>query len=89
MYQRRERNTYLNFGAESQCHQCNKKLCIRKPGADELQNGISVYNHSQIIPNLVQDRRERHVRATISSRELLPDNDGETKATLAEYVGKQ
>jgi hypothetical protein len=47
---------------------------------------VSQFIHSQIIPNLVQERRERNAREIRRGSELLPDNDDdETKVTLAEY----
>jgi len=50
---------------------------------------VSQFIHSQIIRNLMQERRERNARDTRSGSELLPENDDETKATQAECGVKQ
>jgi hypothetical protein len=51
---------------------------------------VSQFIHSQIIPNLAQERREKIARETRSGSELLPVNDDdEKKAMLAEYGESQ
>ena len=61
-----------------------KKHALQNLGQPSCEM-VSQFINFQIIPNLVLERRERNARETRRGSELLPDNDDETKATLAEY----
>jgi hypothetical protein len=46
---------------------------------------LSHFIHTQVIPDLVWERRERDARELGQGSELLTDEEGERKETLAEY----